>query len=503
MFCSKCGVENSNDNVFCFKCGADLRKVTPQSSSASTSTDIDSGDTIYDRAIGLSSGTLLGNRYRLESELGRGGMGVVYKAFDTKLERAVAIKLLPEALARNTKAVKLLKQEANISLTLTHPNIVRLINFEETDSEVYLVMEYIEGESLADMLLEKKKLSADEALGISRQVLEALSYAHTKKVVHRDLKPANIIITPQGEAKVLDFGIARLIKETMTKLTGTTATSGTLLYMAPEQLQGGMHQDGRVDIWAFGIVLYEMLTGGTPFNSDYMILHEPIKSIQGIPEWINGIIKGCLIKNPDDRFKNAEEVKQAIINKKAKTVQNASIKDGVMETTAHRNYLIYGMIAAILLGVIIFGGYIYIFGNNVKSKTKMASFAVINNKVEGTNQTISVITVGVSEKTSQKNLKIKNEPDMTALMAACLNGHADIANILINSGIDINEQDKNGDTALMFASYNGSKEIVKALLDKGAHVTTKDRDGDTALMFATSKGYTEIINMLKKAGAKE
>jgi serine/threonine protein kinase len=189
MFCPKCGVENSTDNTFCFKCGADLRHVTP--SKPVSDTDINSADTIFDRGSGSAGGTLLGNRYRLENELGRGGMGVVYKAYDTKLERTVAIKLLPEALARNAKAVKLLKQEANISLTLTHPNIVRLINFEETDKEVYLVMEYIEGESLADVLLEKKKLSVDEALAISKQVLEALSYAHVQKVVHRDLKPAN------------------------------------------------------------------------------------------------------------------------------------------------------------------------------------------------------------------------------------------------------------------------------------------------------------------------
>jgi len=172
-------------------------------------------------------------------------------------------------------------------------------------------MEYIEGESLADVLLEKKKLSVDEALGISKQVLEALSYAHEQKVVHRDLKPANIIITKDGKAKVLDFGIARVIKETMTKLTGTTATSGTLLYMAPEQLKNKA-QDGRTDIWAFGIVLYEMLTGGTPFSDSTMILQSNSDPISGIPDYVNAIIQKCLQKEPSARFQNAQEIIKAI-----------------------------------------------------------------------------------------------------------------------------------------------------------------------------------------------
>jgi serine/threonine protein kinase len=312
MYCNKCGAKNPDDSQFCVNCGADLRHVTPSKAQPVSDTDINSSDTIFDREAGLAGGTLLGNRYRLEQELGRGGMGVVYKAYDTKLERTVAIKLLPEALARNKTAVELMKKEAKVAIELAHPNIVKVTHFEQDNTGAYLIMEYVEGESLSDVLLERGKLSVDEALGISKQVLEALAYAHEQKVVHRDLKPANIIITKDGKAKVLDFGIARVIKETMTKLTGTTATSGTLLYMAPEQLQGGIHQDGRVDIWAFGIVLYEMLTGGTPFNSDLMILHEPVKPVEGIPDYVNAIIQKCLQKEPSARFQNAQEVMKAI-----------------------------------------------------------------------------------------------------------------------------------------------------------------------------------------------
>ena len=312
MYCNKCGAKNPDDSQFCVNCGADLRHVTPSKAKPVSDTDINLADTIFDREAGLAGGTLLGNRYKLENELGRGGMGVVYKAYDTKLERTVAIKLLPEALARNKTAVELMKKEAKVAIGLGHPNIVKLSHFEQDESGAYLIMEYVEGRALSDILLERGKLSVDEALGISKQVLEALAYAHEQKVVHRDLKPANIIITKDGKAKVLDFGIARVIKETMTKLTGTTATSGTLLYMAPEQLQGGIHQDTRVDIWAFGILLYEMLTGYTPFTSDLQILQLEPKPLTGIPSWLNSIIQKCLQKEPATRFQNAQEVIKAI-----------------------------------------------------------------------------------------------------------------------------------------------------------------------------------------------
>lgn len=166
MFCPECGAKNQDNVKFCVSCGADLRSVTPSKAnpslssfdkggekgdlnSFSMSTDIGSADTIYDRDAGkdsgLSSGTLLGNRYRLEQELGRGGMGVVYKAFDTKLERAVAIKLLPEALARNNTAIELMKKEAKVAIGLAHPNIVKLNNFEQDKDGAYLIMEYVEG----------------------------------------------------------------------------------------------------------------------------------------------------------------------------------------------------------------------------------------------------------------------------------------------------------------------------------------------------------------------
>jgi serine/threonine protein kinase len=344
MFCYKCGAKNPDDAVFCFKCGADLSKITPQpnvggrtitdnaipdSSTNNLMYNIDNAETIVDSSISIfKTGYLLNNRYQITKQIGHGGMGIVYRAYDNELKQDVAIKLLPDTIAHNEKALELMKREAKISLMLSHPNIVRLNNFEQTDNKAYLIMEYIEGESLSDILLEKGKLSVDEALGISKQILEALSYAHEQKVVHRDLKPGNIIITTnptlkKGEkggfdtgfkVKVLDFGIARVIKETMTKLTGTTATSGTLLYMAPEQLKSS-EQDNRVDIWAYGIVMYEMLTGHTPFMDSTMVLQVAADPIPNIPEWLNSIILKCLEKDKNNRFLTIEDIINSIEQK--------------------------------------------------------------------------------------------------------------------------------------------------------------------------------------------
>jgi serine/threonine protein kinase len=277
---------------------------------------------------------LLGNRYRFDEEIGRGGMGSVWKAYDTHLDQAVAIKIIPPELAKNRAIVEMLKREAKIALSLSHPNIVRLFNLEETNGEVFLVMEFVEGKDLSQVLLEKGKLSPEEAIEISKQVLDAIGYAHKKNVIHRDLKPANIIITRTNppiplekgdgkgfEAKVLDFGIARVIKDTMTKLTGSGATSGTLLYMAPEQIRGtGLWK--VTDIYAFGTVLYEMLSGHPPFHTgaiEYQIVNEPPQPIKGISEHLNNVVLKCLAKQPEARYQSAEDVKQAIEGRRAVT----------------------------------------------------------------------------------------------------------------------------------------------------------------------------------------
>ena len=208
--------------------------------------------------------TVLAGRYRIVRQLGQGGMGSVWLAEDTKLDGfKVAIKMLPSVLVNNKRAYAQVKAEALVSLKLSHPNIVTVRAFEEESGNPFLVMDYIDGQTLDDYLAEKGKLTEEETIKLLKPVAAALDYAHTQGVVHRDVKPGNIMIRRDGTPFVLDFGIAREIQETMTRVTGKLS-SGTLLYMSPEQLNGDAPKPAQ-DIYSFAALVYECLTGVPPF----------------------------------------------------------------------------------------------------------------------------------------------------------------------------------------------------------------------------------------------
>ena len=217
-----------------------------------------------DMTMGGATGALLAGRYRVVKQLGQGGMGSVWLAEDTKLDGfKVAIKMLPSVLVNNKRAYAQVKAEALVSLKLSHPNIVAVRAFEEENGNPFLVMDYIDGQTLDDYLAEKGKLTEEETVKLLKPVAAALDYAHTQGVVHRDVKPGNIMIRKDGTPFVLDFGIAREIQETMTRVTGKLS-SGTLLYMSPEQLNGDAPKPAQ-DIYSFAALVYECLTGAPPF----------------------------------------------------------------------------------------------------------------------------------------------------------------------------------------------------------------------------------------------
>ncbi len=213
---------------------------------------------------GGASGTLLAGRYRVVRQLGQGGMGSVWLAEDTKLDGfKVAIKMLPSVLVNNKRAYAQVKAEALVSLKLSHPNIVTVRAFEEESGSPFLVMDYIDGQTLDEYLAEKGKLTEEETIRLLKPVAAALDYAHTQGVVHRDVKPGNVMIRRDGTPFVLDFGIAREIQETMTRVTGKLS-SGTLMYMSPEQLNGDAPKPTQ-DIYSFAAMVYECLKGEPPF----------------------------------------------------------------------------------------------------------------------------------------------------------------------------------------------------------------------------------------------
>src|SRR3990172_4637258 len=228
--------------------------------------------------MSLTPNTRLGP-YAIVSPLGSGGMGEVYRAKDTRLDREVAIKVLPETFARDAERVARFQREAKVLASLNHPNIAAIYGFEEVEGKRFLVMELVEGATLGDRLHDGA-MSVEDALTVNRQIAEAVEAAHERGIIHRDLKPANVKITPDGAVKVLDFGLAKAMAEddrsqsmmanspTITAdFTRPGVILGTAAYMSPEQARG-RPLDRRTDIWSFGVVLYECLSGQKPFVGD-------------------------------------------------------------------------------------------------------------------------------------------------------------------------------------------------------------------------------------------
>jgi eukaryotic-like serine/threonine-protein kinase len=258
----------------------------------------------------LSDGELVGN-YKVLGLLGAGGMGVIYRAFDMKLERTVALKFLPEDLVSSAEDRKRALREARAASSLDHPNIGVVHGFEETDDgRVFMVMAYYQGETLANKI-HRGPLPVGEAVNLAIQIADGLSAAHAGSVIHRDIKPANVIVTERGLAKIVDFGLAQL--STNSGSTKTLGSSGTVGYMSPEQAMGKL-VDQRTDIWACGVTLAEMLTGKNPFASESMtatlvaILDRPPQFLDDTPLDLRRIIYHALAKDPETRYSSCAEM---------------------------------------------------------------------------------------------------------------------------------------------------------------------------------------------------
>src|SRR5712692_6127721 len=262
---------------------------------------------------GLSINSIIGE-YRIEDFLGAGGMGEVYCAQHSRIGRRAAVKILTHA-SNTDGSLERFFNEAKIQSSLRHPNVATLYDFTEVDGQPCIIMEYVDGQTLAERVRPSGPLPLAETVYIFQAIVEAIAYVHSNGVVHRDIKSNNIKISSSGEVKLLDFGIAK--SEASEQLTATGSVIGTLEYLSPEQIMGGV-ADARSDIWALGVLLYEMVTGRVPFQA--LTIGELCKKIERVdyappavlnptvPREVVATITRCLRKNPADRYRVAQDL---------------------------------------------------------------------------------------------------------------------------------------------------------------------------------------------------
>ncbi|MGB8960039.1 MAG: protein kinase [Candidatus Aminicenantales bacterium] len=315
MKCPKCHADNPDTSRFCGNCATQLTRGSPPAPELTK--------TLESSVRALTKGSLVAGKYRIIDEIGRGGMGVVYRGEDTTLGREVAIKVLPENLTGDPERLARFEREAKILASLNQPNIATIFGFEEADGTRFLVMELVEGETLAERI-SRGPLPWEEARKVCLQIAEGVEAAHEKGIIHRDLKPSNVKLTPDGKVKVLDFGLAKAFREetaasdlskspTITeKMTEPGVILGTAAYMSPEQAKG-RPVDKRTDIWAFGCILYECLTGKGAFQGPTVT--ETIAAIlRSEPDWgslpadtpvsVRAVLRRCFQKEPKERLRD-------------------------------------------------------------------------------------------------------------------------------------------------------------------------------------------------------
>jgi serine/threonine protein kinase/formylglycine-generating enzyme required for sulfatase activity len=366
-FCKKCGKKLDDDAAFCPGCGTPVAKAesikqTTESSTESTirKDDVhpsDAGhssegaDDFKTRIRGASSygvlnledlpaGHVIDDRYEIKEKVGQGGFGAVYRVFDRTMEIDKALKVIPQAVVSDAEALYDLQQEAKTMIALNHPNIVRVFDFHNTGSIKYIDMEYVPGKTLTQLKLEcpNKQMPEAQVKEYAIKIAQGMAYAHQNNVLHKDIKPQNIKVTPEGAIKIMDFGIAEKVRTSMSRIQNSSS-SGTLVYMSPEQIKG-KDVGKESDIYSFGAMLYELLSGHPPFykgDVSYQILNEEPEPLSNVSSQLNDAILHCLEKEYANRCKNFDEViqqlggklqvyKQDIMNSKKQTVTGSSSK---------------------------------------------------------------------------------------------------------------------------------------------------------------------------------
>ena len=504
--CPTCHSENTDTARFCSNCATPL----PGAKGKTTSK-------ISPLSNVLAKGTVVAGKYRIEKLMGRGGMGVVYKAEDTKLQRVVALKFLSEALAHDRQAVERFQREARAASALNHPHICTIHDIDEHEGQHFIALEFLEGKTLREQML-GKRLDMDRVVELAIQVAGGLEAAHAKGIIHRDIKPGNIFVTDSGQAKILDFGLAKLLPAwqpkaeqqvsggmpTMTAeelLTSPGSAVGTVAYMSPEQALG-KDLDARTDLFSLGVVLYEMATGILPFRGDTSaalfdgILNRvptpPVRINPDLPEDFERIINKALEKDREVRYQSAKDIlvdlkrlKRDTESGKVATMADKSAGRPRLSRTAARRRLILGIAAG---AVVLLAATAILFKPWRIGKARVTAansvialpckvygapeFAFLTDAVPGTISTLLSGVDGLDTKVPPSSLEVeKVKGDLARLAELYQVSYVIVAALTASSGrlaLNVQLVDATTRTVRWGHAYDGSREAYNELARQAA-----------------------------------
>jgi ankyrin repeat protein/predicted Ser/Thr protein kinase len=459
----------------------------------------------------MSSPETIGG-YKVVAELGRGAMGIVYRAFDPSIGRPVAIKTIyiaPEATAEESAELRQrLIREASAAGKLSHPSIVTVYQLGEHGSDIFIAMEFVNGKSLFEAM-QAGPIPRERALEILTQLADGLDFAHRSGVVHRDVKPANLLIREDGAVKIADFGIAKVMAATTQRMTQAGFSMGSPQYMSPEQVKAEQ-LDGRSDQFSLAIVAYELLTGRRPFNADSLpalmmqiVAVDPLATAEGkaaVPPTMIPALAKALSKRPEDRFPTCTAFVQALRGDLAVP----PLPPVVRTAAAPKSYRL-AVLAVLLLALLGAGGYFWWSHRKPASGSVAATESVVDAPL------VKAIAEGRLD--DAKNLiaqgadvNAATKDGLTPLMQAA-EGSAYLPNntvavaMLLEQQVDVDAADKRGRTALDHAVSEGKIESVRLLLDHKANPNAKASDGSTPLLTAVTYGKVDILKLLLEHGA--